>query len=78
MIKKPITTMNEVCEMCAEYDEQRECWNKVDCRLIALLRENISLRKTLGNTMAELQKTKEKMSWMIDPNVIGDQNDMGW
>lgn len=75
---RKITTMKDICRMCTEYDEQRECEAKANCPLMEIYLENGALRRWLATTRKELEDTKLKMSYMINPNAIGERNDMGW
>ena len=40
--------------------------------------ENAALKKQVKELMKELADAKLKMSYMVNPNVIGNRNDMGW
>ena len=75
---KKITSMKDICRMCTEYDEQRECWAKADCQLIGIFRENAALKRELAAMKKKLAAAELKMSYMINPNAIGERNDMGW
>lgn len=68
----------DICELCTEYDVEHKCDNEKECRLIALWKENKELKQKVSNLKTELKETKNKMSYMINPNVIGNRNDMGW
>lgn len=61
----------DICKMCQEYDVEHKCEIEKDCKLISVLEENKKLKK-------ELSDTELKMSYMINPNAIGNRNDMGW
>ena len=64
--------------MCQEYDVELKCEIERDCKLISVLEENKKLKKQVNSLKKELSDTKLKMSYMINPNVIGNRNDMGW
>mgnify|MGYP004583862903 FL=1 len=42
------------------------------------MNENAALKKRVKELTKELADAKLNMSYMIDPNAIGDRNDMGW
>ena len=64
--------------MCQEYDIEHKCEMENSCKLIYVLKENKKLKKQVNSLKKELSDTKLKMSYMINPNVIGNRNDMGW
>lgn len=64
-------TQKELCEMCTEYSADTKCENKDACKLLNILKENKALKK-------ENEELRHKMSYMINPNAIGNRNDMGW
>ena len=64
-------TKKEVCEMCTKHSENVKCENKDTCKLLNLIDENKELKK-------ENSELRCKMSYMINPNAIGNRNDMGW
>jgi hypothetical protein len=43
-----------------------------------IMDENAALKKQVKELKKELAEAKLNMSYMIDPNAIGDRNDMGW
>lgn len=45
---------------------------------ISALEENKKLKKEINSLKKELSDTELKMSYMINPNAIGNRNDMGW
>ena len=40
--------------------------------------ENTALKKQVKELKKELAEAKLKMSYMVNPNAIGNRNDMGW
>ena len=64
-------TERKLCNMCTEYAKVIRCENKDTCALLKIIKEN----KALKRENAEL---RQEMSYMIDPNAIGNRNDMGW
>ena len=64
--------------MCQEYCIEHKCEMENSCKLISVLKENKELKKQVNSLKKELSDTKLKMSYMINPNVIGNRNDMGW
>ena len=43
-----------------------------------IMDENAALKKQVKELKKELAEAKLNMSYMIDPNAIGNRNDMGW
>ena len=64
--------------MCQEYDVEHKCEIEQNCKLISVLEENKKLKKEINSLKKELSDTELKISYMINPNVIGNRNDMGW
>ena len=64
--------------MCQEYYIEHKCEMENSCKLISVLKENKELKKKVNSLRKELSDTKLKMSYMINPNAIGNRNDMGW
>lgn len=65
-------TEKELCKMCTEYSSDNQCEHKNECKLLKIIKENKNLKE-------ENKKLKKKMSYMINPNCIGDRNgEMGW
>lgn len=63
--------MKKICENCTEYMKGVKCECEKDCVLMKLVRENEVLKQ-------ENTELKIKISYMNDPCVIGERNDMGW
>ena len=68
----------DICEMCQDYDAEHKCEMEKDCKLISLLEENKKLKNKVNFYKKELHRIKLEESYMINPNVIGNRNDMGW
>lgn len=68
----------ELCEMCTEYSTEIKCENKSACKLMALIDENTSLKNQIKELKKENSDLRLNMSYMTNPNAIGDRNDMGW
>lgn len=68
----------EICQMCDNYSVRNECDQKKDCKIMKIMDENAALKKQVKGLKKELAEAKLNMSYMIDPNAIGDRNDMGW
>lgn len=64
--------------MCQEYDIEHKCEMENSCKLISVLKENKELKRQVRSLKKELSDTKLKMSYMVNPNAVGDRNDMGW
>lgn len=64
--------------MCTEYSTDTKCENKGTCKLQAILTENDALREENRRIRKENEKLSHKMSYMTNPNAIGNRNDMGW
>mgnify|MGYP004686633677 FL=1 len=45
---------------------------------ISVLEENKKLKEEIKSLKKKLSDTQLEMSYMINPNAIGDRNDMGW
>lgn len=45
---------------------------------ISALEENKKLKEEINSLKKKLSDTELEMSYMINPNAIGDRNDMGW
>ena len=63
--------------MCQECDIEHKCEMENSCKLISVIKENKELKKKVNSLRKELSDTKLKMSYMINPNIIGSRNDMG-
>ena len=68
----------DICRMCDNYATDAKCEIQADCAIMAVLRENADLKKQVANLQKELTDARIKMSYMINPNAIGNRNDMGW
>lgn len=72
-------TEKELCKMCNDYSDDCECENKESCKLLSIVIDNKMLSKENRELKKQIQDLKLKMSYMIDPNCIGDRNgEMGW
>lgn len=67
----------ELCEMCTEYSKDAKCENKAGCKLLNILKENEKLKKENRSLKAEIADLRLNMSYMINPNAIGDRCEMG-
>lgn len=67
----------EICQMCDNYSVRNKCDQKKDCKIMKIMDENAALKKQVKELKKELAEAKLNMSYMIDPNAIGDRNDMG-
>lgn len=45
---------------------------------ISVLEENKKLKEEINSLKKKLSDTQLEMSYMINPNAIGNRNDMGW
>lgn len=63
-------TRKELCNMCMDYAKGAKCDNQDKCKLLAVIKENKALKK-------EIADLKLKMSYMVNPNAIGDCHEMG-
>lgn len=68
----------EICQMCDNYSVRNKCDQKKDFKIMKIMDENAALKKQVKELKKELAEAKLNMSYMIDPNAIGDRNDMGW
>lgn len=68
----------DVCKMCDNYSVRDKCDHRKDCKLMKLIDENEALKKQVAELKKELADAKLNMSYMINPNAIGERNDMGW
>lgn len=67
----------EICLMCNNYSVDTKCDHSKDCKIMNVMIENATLKKQVKELKKELENLKLKMSYMIDPNAIGNRNDMG-
>ena len=71
-------TRKELCEMCTEYSTDIKCENQDTCKLLNIIKDNKELKKKNKKLKQENAELRHHMSYMINPNSIGDRNDMGW
>ncbi len=64
----------EICQMCDNYSVRNKCDQKKECKIMKMIDENAALKKQVR----ELADAKLNMSYMVNPNAIGNRNDMGW
>ena len=64
-------TEKEICQMCAEYSIDIKCDFKDKCKLIALVKENKSLKAELKAVKKELAELKSIRSWELCPDRMG-------
>lgn len=67
----------EICQMCDNYCVDARCDHSKDCKITAVI-ENTALKKQVKELRKELAEAKLKMSYRVNPNAIGNRNDMGW
>lgn len=70
-------TKKELCNMCNDYSTDIKCDNEEDCRLLNLLKENEALKTENNSLKKQITDLKIRMSYMKDPNAIGDRCEMG-
>lgn len=70
-------TEKELCLMCENYSEDTKCEQRDNCKLMAVLNENMELKKKVSRLKQQLDESELKRSYMINPNAIGDRHDMG-
>ena len=68
----------DICMLCTEYSTDHKCENEDNCSLVALWKENQKLKDEVCKLKKELSDARLNMSYMINPNAIGNRNDMGW
>lgn len=68
----------EICLMCNNYCTDTKCNHSKDCKIMNVMIENTALKKQVKELKKELAEAKLKMSYMVNPNAIGNRNDMGW
>lgn len=68
----------EICQMCDNYNVDARCDHREDCKIMKVIDENTALKKQVKELRKELSDAKLKMSYMVNPNAIGNRNDMGW
>ena len=68
----------ELCNMCTEYTKDTKCKNKEDCKLLNIIKENKALKKENKDLKRANEELRLNISYMVNPNVIGYRNDMGW
>ena len=69
-------TEKELCLMCENYSEDTKCEQRDNCKLMAILQENMELKKKVSRLKHQLDESELKRSYMINPNAIGDRHDM--
>lgn len=67
----------ELCEMCTEYSKESKCEIRNRCKLLNILRENEKLKEENRKLKKENADKSLRMSYMRDPNAIGDRCEMG-
>lgn len=70
-------TEKELCLMCESYSEDTKCEQRNNCKLMAVLKENRTLKKKVSRLKHQLDESELKRSYMINTNAIGDRHDMG-
>lgn len=70
-------TNKELCQMCTEYSSDTRCENEDNCKLLNILRENEKLKKENRSLRQKNSESELRMSYMYDPNCIGDRHEMG-
>lgn len=72
-------TKTEICKMCEEYSSDTKCEYEESCKIIAVLKENKSLKKENRELKSKISELENKMSYMVNPLSLGDRNNqMGW
>ena len=67
----------EICEMCENYSVDTECEDESRCKIAELVKENNRLKAEVKRLKTENSNLQLKMSYMHDPNAIGDRHEMG-
>ena len=70
-------TEKELCNMCTEYSQDVKCENKDTCKLLNVVRDNKRLIEENRALKKEVSELRVNMSYMRDPNAIGDRHEMG-
>ena len=70
-------TEKELCLMCESYSEDTKCEQRDNCKLMAVLKENMELKKKVSQLKHQLDESELKRSYMVNPSAIGDRHDMG-
>lgn len=70
-------TEKELCNMCTEYSQDVKCENKDTCKLLNVVRDNKRLIEENRALKKEVSELRVQMSYMRDPNAIGDRHEMG-
>jgi len=70
-------TENALCNMCTEYSQDVKCENKNTCKLLNVVRDNKRLIEENRALKREVSELRVQMSYMRDPNAIGDRHEMG-
>lgn len=68
----------DICMLCEEYSAENKCDYEDKCSLIAMWKENQKLKDEVSKLKKELSDARLNMSYMTNPNAIGNRNDMGW
>ncbi|MBR6538089.1 MAG: hypothetical protein IKT67_12910 [Lachnospiraceae bacterium] len=69
--------LKEICKMCDNYCTDAECENERDCKIAKLVDENRTLKAENKRVRKELSDLRLQMSYIHNPNTIGDRHEMG-
>lgn len=64
-------TRKELCEMCTEYSADTKCDNIKNCKLQAILTENVSLKAENRELKRKLQDSESARRWEMYPDMMG-------
>ena len=64
-------TRKKLCEMCSEYSTEYKCELQEDCRLQAILTENIRLKADNRELKKKIKELETKRSWELSPDRMG-------
>lgn len=66
-----------VCKFCESYIAYKKCDSKDVCELKKIETENLKLKEENKRLKSQIIDLRLNMSYMINPNAIGNRHEMG-
>lgn len=67
----------KICKICDNYSAGIKCDIEDNCEIAKTVKENENLKKEIKALKKENADLRLNMSYMVNPNAIGDRNEMG-